>query len=142
MKSADKRPLIVKIKIAQKELGLEDDVYRALLMRVTGKDSCTKLSYIELGKVLAELQRQGWQNKRDFGQRPNRRQSADAMLNKIEALLAEMQLHWNYAHALAKGMYHCDRVEWLSDEKLHGVVAALQIHANRKKKQRVVNDEN
>lgn len=142
MQSAEKRPLIAKIKIAQKDLGLDDEVYRALLMRVTGKDSCTKLSTAEMVKVLAEMQRQGWQSKRDFGQRPNRRQSANAMLNKVEALLAEMNLHWNYAHALSKGMYHCDRVEWLSDEKLHGLVAALQIHANRKKKQRGNDEKN
>ena len=39
-----RRALIAKIKIAQKELGLDDATYRAVLERVTGKRSCTECS--------------------------------------------------------------------------------------------------
>lgn len=31
------------IHIAKNQLGMDDETYRAVLMRVTGKDSCTKM---------------------------------------------------------------------------------------------------
>ena len=55
--------------------------------------------------------------------------------NRPLALLAELGYHWNYAHSMARGMFKVDRVEWLTDEHLHKLVAALQMHANRKKKE-------
>ncbi|MFV2030617.1 gp16 family protein [Neisseria sp. S1] len=120
----DKRKrLIAKIKIAQQQLGLDDAVYRTMLVRVTGKNSCTKLSAAELQRVAAEMDRLGFRHK--GGIRPNRRRSADPMMRKIGALLADMHLHWAYAHALAKRMYSVDRVEWLDDEHMRGVIAAL-----------------
>lgn len=51
---------IAKIKIAQKQLGMEDDAYRALLTRLTGKDSATKLSAAEQFKVLAAMEQLGF----------------------------------------------------------------------------------
>ena len=49
------------------------------------------------------------------------------------ALLADGKKPWAYAHAMAKRMFGVDRVEWLSDEHMHKLVAALQIAANRQK---------
>lgn len=46
-----RRALIAKIKIAQKELGLDDDTYRAVLERVTGKRSCADMDVSELEYV-------------------------------------------------------------------------------------------
>ncbi|UOO81187.1 DUF1018 domain-containing protein [Uruburuella testudinis] len=130
-----RRKLIAKIKIGQKQLGLDDATYRALLLRVAGQDSCTKLGVLGLEKVLAELTAKGFAPAAKGGAVPKRRQSADAMLRKVEALLAELGYHWNYAHAMARGMFKVDRVEWLNDAHLHKLVAALQIHANRKKRE-------
>lgn len=48
---------ITAIKIAQKELGLEDAKYRALLHRLTGETSSTKLSKEQRRKVFAELKK-------------------------------------------------------------------------------------
>ena len=47
-----RRALIAKIKIAQKELGLDDGTYRAVLERVTGMRSCTECSIPELERVV------------------------------------------------------------------------------------------
>lgn len=130
----DRRPLIAKIKIAQKQLGMADDAYRALLLRVGGADSCTKLGVAQLEAVLAEMQRMGFKPTKSAGCRPNRRSSADAMMRKVEALLLDNGWSWNYAHGTAKRMFGVDRVEWLSDDHMHKLVAALQIAANRRKK--------
>lgn len=129
-----RRPLIAKIKIAQKELGMADEAYRAMLMRVTGKDSCAKLAMSELEAVLAELKSKGFTPRKSAGRRPNRRDSADPMMRKIEALLLDNGWSWNYAHGTARKMFKVDRVEWLSDGNMHKLVAALQIAANRRKK--------
>jgi len=54
-----RRALIAKIKIAQKELGLDDGTYRAVLERVTGKRSCTECSIPELERVVEDLPQRG-----------------------------------------------------------------------------------
>ncbi|MEH3091998.1 MAG: regulatory protein GemA [Agrobacterium cavarae] len=46
---------IAAIKIAQKQLGLDDDTYRAKLENLTGKDSTRLMSEVERQKVLVNL---------------------------------------------------------------------------------------
>ncbi|WP_159460384.1 regulatory protein GemA [Tistlia consotensis] len=48
------------MQIARRQLALDDGTYRALLKRVTGKESSTELSIAELDQVLAEFARLGW----------------------------------------------------------------------------------
>ena len=130
--------LIAKIKIAQKELGMADEAYRAMLLRVTGKNSCTAMDAGELEAVLAEMVRFGFTPKTTakdkYGKPHSRRTAAAPLLGKIEALLADGGYHWNYAHAMARRMFQRDKVEYLDNDQLRRLVAALQIAANRKKK--------
>lgn len=53
-----------KIQIGKKQLRLTDDDYRAILLRVTGKDSSTKCGPSDLEAVLEEFKRLGWKPKR------------------------------------------------------------------------------
>lgn len=62
---ADRVKLIRAIKTAQRELCLDDDTYRATLLGICGKDSCSKMSDKELGKALAHLRRLGFRPKDD-----------------------------------------------------------------------------
>ncbi|WP_107878870.1 gp16 family protein [Neisseria animaloris] len=115
-------------------MGMCDDAYREMLVRLTGKNSCSLMDIGELERVVSEMKTKGFTpTSKNYGHRPSRRQSADPMMRKIEALLADGGLHWNYAHAMAKRMFKVDRVEWLSDGNMHKLIAALQIAANRKK---------
>ncbi|MHA7882775.1 gp16 family protein [Nitratireductor rhodophyticola] len=50
------------IHVAKKQLGLDDDTYRAVLVRITGKNSAGTMNELEREKVLAELRRQGFRN--------------------------------------------------------------------------------
>ena len=123
-----------KIHIAKAQLGLDDDTYRALLTRETGKDSCGRMNLRELEKVLATMERHGFvPTRKTMGRRPDPRRSAAKMIKKIEALLLDNGLTWAYAHGMAKRMFGVDQVHWLGDEKLHKLVAALQIYAGRRK---------
>ena len=131
---ANLNKLKAKIHIGKAQLGLDDDTYRALLRRETGKSSCAKMTLRELEAVLAAMQRQGFApTRRLMGRRPSPRRSASKMIAKVEALLLDNGLTWAYAHGMAKRMFGVDQVHWLSDDKLHKLVAALQIYANRRK---------
>lgn len=126
-----RKKLIATIKIAQKQLNLDDSTYRAVLIRTTNKRSCTEMTQGQLRAVLKEMKRLGFESVSKH-KRPPIRPAASNMLAKVEALLADNNLPWSYAHAVAKRMFHVDRVQWLSNQNLHKLIAALQIHADRK----------
>lgn len=135
----DRRIQIGRIKAAQKALGLDDGTYRALLQRVTGKSSSTQMTPAERNEVLAEFARLGFK-RAAASERGNRFPGRPAnvrevpMLRKVEALLADNKRPWSYAHRIAKKMFHVNRVEWLNAHQLHGLVAALQADANRRRR--------
>jgi len=54
------RDLLAKIHIAKKELGLDDETYRAVLRRLIGRDSAKGLSVGKLITLINEFQRLGW----------------------------------------------------------------------------------
>ena len=59
--SGDRRAMIAKIHVAKKALGLDDDSYRAILMRVTGQSSSAACRDAQLVAVLGEFRRLGWE---------------------------------------------------------------------------------
>lgn len=67
------------------------------------------------------------------GRRPKVARSREAILAKIEALLAEAKRPWNYAEGLAAHMYQQHVLEWLTVEQLSAVMKALIIDAKRRK---------
>lgn len=56
----DRTKLLAKIHVAKKQLGLDDDTYRDLLERVTGKRSAGELEERELLAVLNAFREAGW----------------------------------------------------------------------------------
>lgn len=58
------------IHIAKKQLGLDDDTYRAVLVRVTGKSSAAAMSQAELGRVLDEFRSKGFRPASKGGRKP------------------------------------------------------------------------
>lgn len=56
------------------------------------------------------------------------------MMSKISCMLAEAGRSWNYADGLAVQMFDCDRVEWLTDARLHALTAALAKDQTRRHK--------
>ncbi len=128
-----RRAKVAKIHIAQNELGMADEVYRALLMRMTNKNSCSKMTDKELELVLAEMVRLGFVVKKsDPTAPPAPRADIAPMVGKVEALLASRQLPWQYAHAMAERMFNVKRVQWLEPRQIHKLIAALQVDANRR----------
>ena len=119
-----------KIHIAKKDLGLDDETYRALLSRITGQSSAKDLSPLDVAKVLREFERLGWKSTQGRS-KPKPAADKAKLVGKIEAQLAEAGRPWDYGDGLAKRMYNVDRLEWLDAEQLGGVVAALAKDAKR-----------
>ena len=110
------------IHIAAKQLGMDDDVYRAMLRQVAGRRA-----------VLDHLRRLG-AAPRGNQWRGRPKGDLSPQLKKIEALLADNGRPWGYAHAVARRICKVERVEWCDMAQLGKVIAALQIDANRRKR--------
>lgn len=122
-----------KIHIAKKDLGLDDETYRALLGRVAGVRSAKDLNPRQIGHVLAEFTRLGWQSTTAEKARkaPAPAPDREKLMSKVEAFLAEAKRSWAYADGMALRMFKVERVEWLDPEQLRKVVAALTYDARR-----------
>jgi phage gp16-like protein len=131
-KKDNRKAITARIHIAKKELALDDDTYRAMLQQVTNHHSCADMYISDLYKVMEHLKKLGYKPAaRKFGKRPNPPKDKEALMGKVEALLADRGLHWNYAHAMAQRMFQVEKVDWLDRDQLWRLVASLQKHAQR-----------
>jgi len=134
-----RNPMLSKIHIAQKELGMSDEDYRAMLHGVTGKQSCADLTDRQLVQVLEHLTRLGFSAKtkgRPKNMDPQKAQghhqvSRAKQLEKIEALLTVGKRPWSYADVLAKKICKVDKIAWVTDADLYRVITALRKQAER-----------
>ena len=128
----------------RREIELDDASYRALLMRAAGVKSSTELNtHAKADAVLDALHRMGASTKpRSASSRYSGAPAtleSDPYLQKIEALLADMELPWAYAESIAehitggKKPEAIKRLAWVRQQKhLVGIIAAL--HAEKKKR--------
>ena len=121
-----------KIQIARRQLGLDDDTYRAILKRTVGAESSKGLSPAQTSRVLAELERLGFKSKPAKGRaKPSPAADRKRLVGKIEAQLAEANRPWEYADAMALRMFKVERVDWCDSEQLRRLIAALVYDAKR-----------
>lgn len=129
------KKMIGAIKAGQTFLGWDDATYRATLNRLTGKTSATRCSLDELQTIKEYMHTAGFPRQpRRHGRRPSVASSREAMLSKIEALLADAGRPWDYAISMAKRMFNRERVDWLTTEELTKLMQALIIDAKRRGK--------
>lgn len=86
--SARRRPMVAKVHIARKELGLDEGTYREVLVRVTGRDSSAGCTDAQIEAVLMEFKRLGWapkQTRRPLSGKPH--------VRKVWALWGELKPH-------------------------------------------------
>ncbi len=72
----ERRQLLAKIHIARKAMALEEDSYRALLARITGRDSAADIGNADLVRVVEEFKRLGWKDAPAKARRAGHRQLA------------------------------------------------------------------
>lgn len=131
-----KKILMAKVHIGKKDLGLDDDTYRDVLWRVTGKRSCSDMTIAQLKEVVKDMESNGFKPKaaKKHGKKPDVITRRKNLMSKIEAILADMGLHWNYAHGMADKMFQIKRLQFLSDNQLYKVTQALSVHQRREAK--------
>lgn len=65
-----RRPLLAKVHIARKDLGLSEEDYRSTLRELFGVASAAQLTDAQLAELLAHFLRRGWRGPLDLSDRP------------------------------------------------------------------------
>lgn len=117
------------IQIGRRQLGLDDDTYRAMLKRLTGKTSSKDLDWSARKKVIDHMKAAGALAAKKRDRTPK---VMPPLMAKVEALLADLGLPWSYADAIAanitggKKPVSIKRVEWVPEWVLRGIIADLE----------------
>lgn len=132
-KPANRRALLAQIHMAQKQLALEEDSYRAILLRITGQGSAKDIPDGGLVAVVAEFRRLGWKD------RPFRPGSKKPHVRKVWAVWGSMKglLRDPSADGLrgyVKRMAGVDDPEWLTGEQANKVVEGLKAWKRREER--------
>jgi phage gp16-like protein len=130
-----RRLMIAKIQIAKKDLDFDDGDYRALLNRVTGKTSSTKMSFAELGQVLDEFARLGWApatstRKPKPADHPAAKK-ARAMWISLSLLGVIRQPSEAALEAFARRQMGVERLQWADQAQVYKLIEALKRIAER-----------
>jgi phage gp16-like protein len=135
-----RRNELAAIHVAKKQLGLDDDTYRTMLFTVARVWSARDLDHAGRQAVIEHLRRRGFKRveapaaaaaAQPHGTKPSVPADRQALVNKIEALLADGGKPWNYARAMASRMFKL-QLEWCSADQLRRLVAALEYDRQRR----------
>ncbi|MCL2830727.1 MAG: regulatory protein GemA [Betaproteobacteria bacterium] len=106
-----------------KRIGIDEETRREMLQNIAGVRSTRDLSERGANAVLDHLHRSSPGGR--IGRTPNNLGNK-AMLQKIEALLADMGLPWGYAKAIARRQSpEIKKIEWLPEAALIALISAL-----------------
>lgn len=131
---------VAKVKIAAKQLGLDDATYRAMLSRITGQDSATKCTEAQLGRVLDEMKAKGWK-----ASSPKARPESRATKQAASPLALKARAMWISLHqlgevrdpseaaleAFARRQLGVDRLQWAVPSQGAALIEALKAMAER-----------
>ncbi len=135
--SARRRVELARIHIQAQQLGLDEEVRRSMMHRLTGKWSSAEMDATDRAKVLDHLRRQLGQraHPQPRGTAPHNLHAADAPreLGKIAAILAEAGRGWEYADGVARRVAKVERCAFLDAAGARKVCAALTIDQRRRK---------
>ena len=136
-----RRAMLAKVHMAKKQLGLQEDAYRPLLERVTGKASAGDCTEAQLARVLEEFKRLGWQATAAAAQhvRGGRTRQADhPSAKKARALW--ISLHQlgvvrdpaeRALESFAKRQLGVERLQWADQGQAYRLIEALKAMAER-----------
>jgi phage gp16-like protein len=121
------------VHIAKVQLGLDDDAYRALLQRVTGKRSARSLSEGELGRVIDEMRSKGFTPKRSTARSDKRHvRLIFALWNELRAAGKLREPERSALRSFVRRMTGVEDPEWLSPKQANVVIEALKAWLRRK----------
>jgi phage gp16-like protein len=131
-----RRRELAQIHIAKKQLGMDDDTYRAMLWACARVRSSKHLDYAGRQHVLEHLRKCGFaaSGNHEWGWVDTAPKDKKRMLRAIIMLLksAVPPRRKAYADGMAKGMFHVETLEFCAPDQLHKIVSALKIDAGRR----------
>lgn len=140
-----RRAAVVKVQIARRDLGLDEDTYRSILERLTGRTSSSACSDAELGRVLDEFKAKGWKPKVIAGGKPTKaprsipnRPADHPAARKARSLWISL---WNLGEvrdsaepaleAFARRQLGVERLQWADQGLTYKLIEALKGMAER-----------
>ena len=140
LSQAQRQAAMAKIHMGKAQLGLADAAYREMLQNVAGVKSSKDLDQAGFDAVIKNLQGLGaeFTSHKRAGKKPHNLDSQAAkakQMKKIEALLADMKLGWEYAAPIAKQMYKKEALEFCSGAELRGITTALVMRQRKQDKE-------
>ena len=127
--TADKRPLLAKIHIAKTQLNLDDEQYRDIVRRVTGKDSAAQCRYSQLVDLINEFKNLGWKTpkKKAFRRTPSDCiKKIYALWGELQALEAVQSTDKTALDAFVKKYTGIDSVQWLLPDQQRKIIEILK----------------
>ena len=129
-----RRAMLAKVHIARKELGLQDDDYRAVLQRITTHASASDCTDSQIDAVLDEFRRLGWtpKTKRPAG-------SKKPHVRLVWALWGELKPHLRDGSSAALRSFVQRQTgvadpEWLDPAQANAVTEGLKAWLKRSTK--------
>lgn len=125
------------IHVAKKQLGMTEEDYRGLLASV-GAASSRDLTPGQFDALLQRLEAAGFEVRRSHrsarrsGMHRTVGRDRQACVDKIGAILADMELPWGYADGMARNMFGVDMLRFCNAEQTHKVMQALIVFQRRK----------
>lgn len=137
-----RRAAVVKVQIARRDLGLDEDTYRAILSRITGRASASDCTDAQLGVVLDEFKAKGWKPKVVQGGRKAPRAKPAAA---DQAVAKKARAMWISLHqlgvvrdpsegaleAFARRQLGVERLRWTVPSEAYSLIEALKKMAER-----------
>lgn len=134
--SSHRRAMLAKIHVARAQLRLAEDDYRQILLEETGTRSAADCSDAALARVLARMQRLGWQPlpKAGRGQRPAQHpvaRKARALWLSLYHLGAVRSAEESALEAFARRQLGCERLLWANQRQGYRLIEALKAMAEK-----------
>jgi len=130
--NGNRNRLIQLIHVAKRDLALDESTYKETLLRITGKDSCSKLSGKQLDDVLEHLKNHGFKVQTKQGTKV-RELADDAQSRMIRGLWLELHAMGAVRNpseaaiaAFIKRHTKVERLEWLNAAQASAVIEHLK----------------
>lgn len=133
--AADRRAAEVRVHVARKAVGMEEEDYRELMHRLTGRRSLKELDGRQIAQLMAEFARMGFTG----GPRPACRMAASSPTARMARALwislyqlgaIEDASEWAL-EAFARRQLNVDRLQWADERQGYKLLEALKAMAQR-----------
>lgn len=145
MTTPNRQRLIRLIHVAKRDLSMDDDTYRAILLRIGKKSSSADLTIPELEKVLEHLKRSGFKvrSKSKSAPKPEQAKPSRPLAQDLES--KKIRALWLFLHELGavknpseealaayvKRIAGVDALQWISGEQAERLIETMKKWAMR-----------